>query len=94
MKKRICAGLTILLVTIAIAFASIYEEQQQAKSAGYDYGYANPKVSVSIISREGNKRGYSAKNGLNVYFVDGAKIGQNDKKAGNPYMNPFNTASN
>ena len=90
MKKKICAGITILLATTALVFAATFAEQMQAKSAGYDWGYSNPKTSDSSRRTAAESRGY--KNELKSFFVDGAKTGQSDKQAGKDYNNPYNTA--
>ena len=93
MKKKIIAGLGILFAAVVLAFAlPSYEEQVQAKNAGYDWGYysasSNPSSSGNA-DRAANARGYTTKNGLRIYFIDGASAGWTDKKNGNDYNNPY-----
>lgn len=89
MKKKIAVGLTILFMTVVMAFAATYAEQIQAKSAGYDWGYSNPDE--YCVNNTAERRGYKGAE-LICCFRDGAKIGQADKKAGKDYNNPFNNS--
>ena len=98
MKKKIFAGLGLLIAVFAIAFAApSYEEQVQAKIAGYDWGYYSAKYDPTgnpgsgTCRIEAENRGYTKKNGLLPYFRDGAKTGYEHKKAGGEYNNPYNT---
>ncbi len=102
MKKKIFAGLGLLIAVFAIAFAQpSYEDQVQAKIAGYDWGYYSAKYDPTSDGAPGygkskcrmaaEDRGYTSKNGLLPYFRDGAKTGYDHKKAGGEYNNPYNT---
>lgn len=93
MKKKIFAGLGILFAAVVLAFAlPSYEEQVQAKNAGYDWGYytaSSVPGSGNGASRAAKERGYTTENGLKSYFIDGAKAGWTDRKNGNDYNNPY-----
>ncbi|MBP5176095.1 MAG: hypothetical protein ILP07_09320 [Treponema sp.] len=102
MKKKVFIGLGILLTALALAFAApSYEQQQEAKHVGYEWGYYHSRYNPNTNTygkKDANKaaddRGYTEESGLQVYFRDGAEAGYRDKHAGKEFNNPYTVTIN